>query len=168
MKTKCTGCGAELEFIEGETDPYQCSTAACWAAYNQLLLKEFSSPEYFSSHRLNVDAYMSQHPSTLSRAAVQSVWVHLVALHLALEKQMQSPFIFQVMSKITAPKRQFEWLTPPDPDSYKVRAKDLVAATSLEKYVELSNEWAKDVWNAWKEHHEKIRQLANQTISELK
>lgn len=56
MKTKCNGCGVDLELIKGETDPYQCSTAACWMTYNQLMAREFSGPEYFSAHRLTVDA----------------------------------------------------------------------------------------------------------------
>jgi hypothetical protein len=168
MKTKCNGCGVELENIEGETDPYQCSTAACWTTYNQLMAKEFSGPEYFVAHRLTVDAYMTQHPSNISRASVQSIWVHLIALYLTLEKQMSSQFVSRVMAKITAPKIQFEWLTPPDPNTYKIRVKDLMQENTPEEYTELAIEWAKDVWNAWNEHHTKIRQLANQTLSEMK
>ena len=90
MKTKCNGCGAELETMNGETDPYQCSSPACWNANNQLMAKGFSGPEYFSTHRHTVDAYIAQHPSDISRASVQSVWVHLAALYLTLEKQKES------------------------------------------------------------------------------
>jgi hypothetical protein len=167
MKTKCKGCGVELEFIEGETDPYNCSTAACWASYNQLMGKEFSSPDFFVAHRLTVDAYMSQHPTDSSRASVQSVWVHLVALYLTLEKQMPAQFVTKVMSKIAGPKNTFEWLTPPDPDSYKIRAHDLFLENNPERYIELSWDWAKDVWQSWKEHHAKIRELAEQTLREM-
>ena len=168
MKTKCSGCGVELEYIEGKTDPYECSTAACWTTYNQLMAKEFSEPDYFVAHRLTVDAYMTQHPSNTSIASVQSVWVHLVALYLTLEKETQSQFVSKIMAKITAPKIQFEWLTPPNPNSYKITANDLIQENTPEQYTELAKEWAKDVWNSWNEHHEKIKKLANQTLTGLK
>ena len=164
MKTMCNGCGVELVYIEGETDPYQCSSAACWATYNQLMAKEFSGPGYFAAHRFTVDAYMAQHPSNISRASVQSVWVHLAALYLTIEKQMPSQFVSRIMAKITAPKSQFEWLTPPDANSYKIRVTDLIRENTPEEYTEQAKEWAKDVWHAWNKHHTKIRELTNQTL----
>ena len=168
MKTKCNGCGVELEYIEGETDPYQCSTSACWKIFNQLLAKEYSSPEYFVAHRFTADTYMVQHPSNISRASIQSVWIHLVALYLTLEREMPFPFIIRVMTAITAPKQQYEWLTPPDPNRYKYRVNDLINEITTENYSKIVKEWTMDVWLAWNEHHSKIIELANKQISEMK
>jgi hypothetical protein len=168
MKTKCNGCGVDLELIEGEKDPYQCSTAACWMTYNQLMAKEFSGPEFFIAHRLTVDAYMAQHPSDISRASIQSVWVHLVALYLTIEKEIPANFVSKVMSTITTPKHQFEWLIPPDPNSYNITAYDFTTLETPVEYTKLARNWAEDVWNAWSEQHTKIRQLANQVVGEMK
>ena len=168
MKTRCSGCGVDLEFIVGPTDPYQCSTAACWATYNQLMAIDFAGTGYFAVHRLVNDTYMSQHPSNISRASIQSVWVHLVALYLTLEKQLPSYVVMRVMENITAPRQQFEWLTPPNPNLYKMTVKDLTFVDTIEEHLELSTKWAFEVWNKWNEHHSKIIQLANDILGKMK
>ena len=111
---------------------------------------------------------MAQHPSDISRASIQSVWVHLVALYLTIEKEIPSKFVSKVMAKITNPNLQFEWLIPPNLNSYNITANDLTNPETSEEYTKLAREWAEDVWNAWSEHQPKIRQLANKTLEEMK
>jgi hypothetical protein len=58
------------------------SSPACWAAFNQVIGREFSNPDLMSIHRLSVDAWAVQHPGDGSRRAQHSgglpqagVWV---------------------------------------------------------------------------------------------
>jgi hypothetical protein len=159
MKSMCPGCALELEALEGPTDPYGASSPACWAAYGIVMAREFSGEEHFASHRLSVDAYMSQHPSRVSRAAVQSVWLHLVGLCLVLERRATPDYVGRVLRQLSRPKRQFDWLDPPPLGGLTVS--HVVQATSLEEYQRATRRWAGFVWDAWLPHHGAIRALAD-------
>ena len=159
MKSHCPGCALELEALEGPTDPYGASSPACWAAYGIVMAREFSGEAHFASHRLSVDAYMSQHPSRASRAAVQSVWLHLVGLCLVLERQATPSYVGRVLGHLSRPKRQFDWLAPPPLGGLTVN--DVVRAIRPEEHAQATRRWAEFVWGAWRPHHGAIRDLAD-------
>src|SRR4051794_24590014 len=106
MKSRCPGCAVELDQLEGPTDPYGAASPACWAVFGIVMAREFSGEAHFASHRLSVDAYMAQHPSQSSRAAVQSVWLHLVGLHLVLERQSAPSYVARLLGQLSRPKRK--------------------------------------------------------------
>lgn len=54
---KCMGCGGVFAEIQGPTHRYLESSPGCWAAYGEVLAREYSDPAYFQVHRLTVDAY---------------------------------------------------------------------------------------------------------------
>lgn len=83
---RCPGCAACFPDTPGPTHPYMESSSGCWAAFGDVLAREYSDPVYFDIHRLSVDAYAVQHPGRPSRQSIQSVGVHLVRLHLFLEQ----------------------------------------------------------------------------------
>jgi hypothetical protein len=155
MKLACPGCSLELEEVEGPADAYGGASPACWALYGEAMAREFSSPEFFAGHRVSVDAYMTQHPSKSSRAAIQSVWVHLAGLYLVLEKNHPAPA--RVMAKLVETKREYEWLAPPAVRG-GVTVKDVLAAPDAKAHVAAARRWAEAVWAAWEPHHPRIRE----------
>jgi hypothetical protein len=159
MKSRCPGCAVELEAVEGPTDPYGGSSPACWAAYGIVMAREFGGEGHFTARRLSVDAYMAQHPSRVSRAAVQSVWVHLVGLCLVLDRGVAPTHVARVMAQLARPKRHFEWLDPPSLAG--VAATDVASATGSEEHAQATRRWAEFVWGAWRPHHVAIRDLAD-------
>lgn len=50
--TECTGCKARFRDMEGPTHPYMESSPGCWAAFGDVLAREYSDPVYFEVHRL--------------------------------------------------------------------------------------------------------------------
>jgi hypothetical protein len=63
----CVGCGAIFEDREGPTHRYTESSPACWAAYGEVVAREYSDSSYAALHGLTVDAYAVQHPGPGSR-----------------------------------------------------------------------------------------------------
>ena len=162
----CRGCGIILEDVDGPVDPYGVSTSACWAFYtNNILTRDFSGEEYFASHRITVDAYMAQHPSRVSRASVQSVWVHLAGLYLLIIKKASPKFIGRFMQIATEKKIRHPWLDPPE--KFTLNARHLTGATEPGEYFKLAFEWGNAVWNDWEAHHKAIVDFSEAVLKKL-
>ena len=159
LNTTCPGCGVQLPVMDGPTDPYGGASAACWALYGEVMAREFSGARHFAVHRLSVDAYMAQHPSRVSRAAVQSVWVHLAGLYLVLERLIPAPQVGRMLARLTH--RNFEWLEPPLSRGSSNAAQVALAAES-EQHGQAVERWAREVWRAWAQHHAAVRALVAQ------
>ncbi len=164
MDTACAGCGAVLPAIEGASDPYGVASPACWAAYGEIMAREFSGSGYFASHGMSVDAYMAQHPSRGSRAAVQSVWLHLAGLFLALERGVPSTFRGRMLAKMATPKREFDWLEPPAFGS-ALSVRSVVDAAGAEAHARAVRAWAESVWQSWSAHHARVRLLVDAALA---
>jgi hypothetical protein len=121
---------------------------------------EFSGASHFVAHRMSVDAYMAQHPSKASRAAVQSVWVHLVGLCLTLERGAPPAYVARVMAKITAPRPELAWLEPPAVGGTLTVA-SVSGGEGPEAYQTAVRAWGASVWEAWTTHHERVRALVD-------
>ena len=80
----CPGCGALFEERAGPTHRYMESSPACWAAYGEVLAREYSDQAFYAVHRMSVDTYAVQHPGQPSPQTIQSVAVHLIRLCLQL------------------------------------------------------------------------------------
>ena len=64
------------------------SSPSCWAAYGEVLAREYNDPAFMAAHRLTVDAYAVQHPGRPSPQSIQSVALHLISLCLVLEQEL--------------------------------------------------------------------------------
>jgi hypothetical protein len=82
----CPGCGALVLAADGPTHPYYDKAPGCWALYGEVLAREYSDFRFGRVHHLTVDAYAAQHPGQPERRTIKSVAVHLIGLHLALER----------------------------------------------------------------------------------
>ena len=155
-KSACEGCGALLPIHNGPAHPYMRSSAACWAAYGEVLAREYSDAAFAMIHRLGVDAYAVQHPGQPSPQSIQSVAVHLIRLCLLLDEGAEIGRANELMVAATKMKKHFVWLTPP-PSRGAITVADLHRARSAAEHVEVERSWAEAAWQAWSPHHATIR-----------
>jgi len=155
----CPGCGAAFADIDGPTHRYMESSPGCWAAYGEVLAREYGDPAFFEVHRLGVDAYAVQHPGRPSSPqAIHSVGVHLVRLYGFLECGLAADEANDAMLAAARLKHTFVWLDPPT--RFATTVADVVAAKSLEQHTQAVRVWAASAWQAWSAHHESIRRWA--------
>ncbi len=132
------------------------SSPGCWAAFGQVLAREYSDPAYYDVHRLSVDAYAVQHPGLPSRLSIQSVAVHLIRLCLFLEHGLSPENANQAMLEAAKHKDRFAWLNPPE-SLGPLTVADVVKAGSVQEHKALVRAWAEGAWTAWSPHHDTIR-----------
>jgi hypothetical protein len=156
MRTeRCPGCGLDLPSSSGPTHPYIGASAACWALYGELLAREYEELNLPEGHRLTVDAYAVQHPGRPERRSIQSVTIHLIALHLVLERDEPPATVTARMGELMARLPALTWLDPPTPNG--TLTVEHVLAASPEEHHRRAREWAADVWTAWRPYHKLVR-----------
>jgi hypothetical protein len=126
-----------------------------------VLEREYADYSRFAPvHRLTVDAYAAQHPGTSSPQAIGSVGVHLVRLHLQLERGLPHGRANAAMLDISSRlKDDFVWLDPPSHPG-DVTVLDVLAAREPDEHMGRVRGWAASVWEAWASHHETVRRWA--------
>jgi phosphoglycolate phosphatase-like HAD superfamily hydrolase len=159
----CPGCGLVAPGQDGPCDPYGGSSPACWATFNAILVKDYGEYEYPAVHRMIVDAYMTQHANFATPAGRRSVIVHLVGLHLVLERGMEGKAVGAVLDQLFPDKRDAPPLAP-RPPAGPLTIAHLQAATDLEDHDRRGRAWAQSVWTMWAPHHHQVRALADAAI----
>jgi len=153
---KCVGCNGLFPDIDGPIHRYMKSSSGCWAAFGEVLVREYSDPNYYPVHRLTVDAYAVQHPGTQSRQNINSVGAHLIRLCLFIEKGLLEEHANDAMLKATRNKQIFQWLEPPTSLGSLTVADILKTKTAVE-HTKAVREWANEAWDAWSPYHDTIR-----------
>ena len=157
----CVGCGALVPEIEGPTHRYLGASPGCWAVYGEVLEKEYGDYlRYAPVHRLTVDAYAAQHPGVPSPQSIQSVAVHLIRLHLVLERGLRPERANAAMQWTVSRSKRFVWLDPPV-SLGEITILDVRDAKDPDEHIERVREWARSVWEAWAPHHETVRRWAD-------
>ncbi|MEM1263070.1 MAG: DUF5946 family protein [Pseudomonadota bacterium] len=156
----CPGCGVVLPRVDGPVHKYMESTPSCWAAFGEVLTREYSDATYMSVHRLTVDAYAVQHPGKPSPQSIQSVAVHLISLHSVLEQGLSTNAAMSLMQRC-ADAMSFTWLEPPASFGGLTVVDVLKADTATEHHAAVKR-WAESTWQAWSPHHEQIALWAKQ------
>ncbi len=150
--------------MSGPVHRYMKSTPGCWAAYGEVLAREYSNPNLMDIHRLTVDTYAVQHPGATDRQSIQSVGFHLIRLCLFMEHNLKAERANGVMLEATKIKTSFVFLPPPD-SLGPITVADIVKATSVNEHKSMVLAWARSTWEAWSEHHMQIRQwLPNKAL----
>ena len=156
--TRCTGCGSLLPEIEGPVHEYVESSPACWAAYSEILAREYGDRELFRLvHRLSVDAYAVQHPGRPSPRSIQSVAVHLMSLCAVLERGCSHGWANKVIGEAAALKGSFRWLEPP-PSRGLATVVQVLETKGPSDHAKQVRIWALSAWEAWAAHHAQVRQ----------
>jgi len=159
----CAGCGARFPPVAtDETHAYIGASPACWAAFGELLAREFGDPSYGWIHRHTVDVYTLQHPGTDDRRQRQSVALHLIGLCQWLEHGMDQRRLNATTQRLASANRDWPWLTPPA--TYELTVQDALAATTAAEHGTIVRRWAEAVWEAWSDHHELVRRWATEAL----
>lgn len=157
----CFGCGGSFPDIEGPTHRYAESSPGCWAAYGEVLAREYSDQAYARLHRLTVDTYAVQHPGRPGPQTIQSVAGHLISLYLILEQGRAMEYGTRAMGLVTQRKGHYSWLDPPVLMG-RVTVADVQRAQCLEEHQAWVQKWAESAWQAWASHHAVVRMWADE------
>jgi hypothetical protein len=117
-----------------------------------------------SLHRLTVDAYAAQHPGTEERRTIQSVWVHLLGLHLILEQGFGNDLAIKAMGALSNRSGALVWLAPPSTLG-PITLTNVVDAHGASEHEDAVRSWARSVWEAWKPHHETIQTISSEMLA---
>lgn len=151
----CPGCGSRLPAVAGPVHAYMTSSPACWAAFGQVMAREYSDPGLMAVHRLSVDAWAVQHPGDGSRQAIQSVGLHLARLMVQVEQGLEGEAANTAMLGFAARKATLVELPPRE--AYAVTVADVVGAEAPAAHAAAVQAWAESVWAAWADQHDFIR-----------
>ena len=129
--------------------------------FEEVLAAEFQDAVLFGQvHQLTVDAYAVQHAG--GKHPDKSVCVHLVGLHLMLERNVAPvevpPRLQRLASRTTWPH-----LDPPE-ERASLTVCDVALADSPMTHALRVREWASQVWGAWSPHHDVARALARDLV----
>ncbi len=151
----CPGCGGLFPDISGPTHRYMESSPGCFAAYGEVLAREYQDPTFADVYRMSVDVYAVQHPGTPSPQSIQSVAVHLMRLCFVLERNGMAAAQEMIESAVRM-KDEFVWLAPPV-SMGPVTVADVLKAVEAEAHRNAVRAWAESAWKAWSAHHDTIR-----------
>lgn len=154
----CPGCGVILP-DSGGAPGHPGSSSGCWAAYGDLLAREYADWGSPRIQRLTVDTYGAQHPGEPTRESGQALGGHLVGLHLALERGIEPGRVGRELGRVVADPSAFHWIEPPQPGG-QLTIVDVMGSRTLREHVARVERWARSVWEAWADHHELIRAWA--------
>ncbi|GAC1645325.1 MAG: hypothetical protein NVS9B15_02860 [Acidobacteriaceae bacterium] len=132
------------------------SSPGCWAAYGDVLAREYGDITYFGVHQLTVDAYAVQHPGRPSPQSVQSVALHLFSLYLILERGYEMRMATSAIQAASKNKRRFTWLAPPKHRG-AVTVADIRGLEGAVAHNAGVRKWAESAWLAWAEHHQMVK-----------
>jgi hypothetical protein len=155
----CPGCRGEFADLAGPTHPYMESSPGCWAAFGEVLAREYSDPSLLEVHRLSVDAYAAQHPGNPSPQSIQSVGLHLVRLLLQLERGYSAARANAAMAALAKHKATFVWLDPP-PSPGVLTVANVAPNFKPEEHKAAVLAWAGAVLAAWSVHRPTIERWA--------
>jgi hypothetical protein len=155
----CPGCGAVIPDPGNVAPPHDGTSPGCWALYGDILAREYGEWSYPAIHRLTLDAYGAQHPGEPSPKSIQAMAVHLIALHLSLERSIPARRVPAEIGRLVVDPTVFRWLEPP-PAAGQRTVLDVAGASTLREHQARVQWWARSVWEAWSDHHDVIRRWA--------
>lgn len=141
------------------------ASPGCWAAYGTTLAGRTSAPLPTPHGTLTVDAYAVQHPGAPGPQATQSVWVHLITLHLVLERGWPASQAVRLRTMAADSSDVRTWLEPPA-SMGPVTAVD-VAGAQDDDLGEVVRAWIDGAWGAWMSHHPAVRSTAARLVTQL-
>jgi putative nucleotidyltransferase with HDIG domain len=151
----CPGCGGVFAAVEGPVHAYMTSSPGCWAAYGEVLAREFADPAWRASHRLSVDAYAVQHARNRDRRNRQSVAIHLLSLCALLERGIGDADARALLSRAARGAREWPTLSPPA--RFETTVADVALARDAAEHLALVRRWAESAWSGWAHEHARVR-----------
>lgn len=154
----CPGCALRHPPLGLEPVAGLDATGECAREFGRVSAPFYADPALVPQRQYVVDAYACQHPSTVSRRAVQTTALCLMTLDLVLE----------VGVDVALGSRLHREMMRTRPALFvPLRRPDLSAATTYRHVAEAgaipqartaaARAWAASVWAAWSEHHDQVR-----------
>ncbi len=157
-RSRCPGCGAELAAGALPYRGYYNTSAECWSEYTHVLALEYQDTELFGQvHQLTVDAYAVQHAG--GPHPDKSVAVHLVGLHLVLERDFKPFDVPPLLQALASSVTKWPHFEVPLRRAL-LTSHDLASAASSREHAMRVREWADQIWTMWGAHHAAIAALA--------
>jgi len=165
QKTQCPGCGLSMPLDHQPVRmAYFNASRECWGVYTKVLEAEYSDVNLFRSvHQLTVDAYAAQHPG--GPHPDKSIDIHLCGLHLVLERGLSPTMVPQRLQHLVKVVPSWPHFPPP-PHLGVVTVMDVASCNSHESHADAVRAWAASVWNAWRDHHVAVADLAARSLIE--
>jgi hypothetical protein len=133
--------------------------------FEEVIADEYQNPVLFGQvHQLTVDSYAVQHAS--GRHPDKSVCVHLVGLHLTLERDV-APLEVPPLLQRLASRTSWPHLDPPQQRA-SLTVYEVALADSPQTHALRVRDWAAAVWQAWRPHHGIAHELAKDLFSPVK
>lgn len=157
--SRCPGCGLELPAgTRVAYDGYYHCSSECWSVYTEVLGAEFQDPALFARvHMTTVDSYAVQHAG--GPHPDKSIDVHLVGLHLVLERGIAPVDVPARFRRLVAAVRRWPHYEPPE-DTGPLTVSDVAEIAGMPAHAERVLAWGRQLWCAWEAHHDAIRRLA--------
>jgi len=159
----CIGCGRMVPDVEGPTHRYLESSPGCWAAYTALPFGGMAGPAELPYSAMTVDAYAVQHPGRPGSSSTPSVWIHLAAMHLVLERGWPAERLVEIRRTVADANDGWPWLTPPA-SMGGVGAID-VALAPANMVASVVRGWVEAAYGAWSGHHAAVRELTARSLT---
>jgi len=159
----CPGCRLEMpRRPASQGHGYYNASTECWSVYTEVLGAEFSNAVLFGQvHQLTVDSYAVQHAG--GSHPDKSVAVHLVGLHLVLERSVRPTQVPALLQTLASSVRAWPHFEPP-PAQWSMTVFDVAVCGSASEHAEAVRAWSASVWEAWAPEHSRIRDLANEHV----
>jgi hypothetical protein len=116
-----------------------------------------AGPAQLPHSAMTVDAYAVQHPGRPGSSSTPSVWIHLAAMHLVLERGWSADRLISIRRVVADGNDGWPWLTPPAWMG-GIGAIDVTSATATDVAKVVRN-WVEAAYAAWADHHAAIRTL---------
>lgn len=148
MPEVCFGCGGSFVPSDGPVHDVMASTPGCWAAYGELLAREYADQALFKAcHRLTVDAYAVQHVGAEATVrARRPFWLHLASLHAVLElghTEAEGRALMGRLAKSALPAGTL------DVPAFRSTHADVLARTERD-HASAVSDWAESVYEDWR------------------
>ena len=155
-KSRCPGCGVELDPIDGPVHAYMTSSAACFQLFANVLAAEYEDAALMQTHRLTVDSYAVQHPGQeQTRQQIQSVGLHLARLHVQLTAPRPPLETNNVMLGFAEHKSTLVYLEPPV--RFTMTIADVEPYAGGPDHAAMVRAWASATWQDWSHQHAYIK-----------
>ena len=128
-----------------------------------MLAREYGAYATHANHRVSVDAYAVQHPGVEGPQAMRSVAMHLMRLCLVYERGMPPATGRGMAPRLLAQPPGVAWLQPPAHRGARTVA-DVAAAANADEHLLRVDDWGRELWAAWSEHHATVRRWLDATL----
>ncbi|MFJ5221355.1 DUF5946 family protein [Streptomyces sp. NPDC088400] len=150
-----------------DSRPGEMGCERCRAPYLELLAASYNDADRQPLHQLLVDSCVAQHPGGGDPRSVRRLSICLMTLCMVVESDAD-PRLGPRLHRRMVAYGGFRPLEPqPSAKSLHSRlsAADVVAAGDTREYGELLTAWGSEMWDAWSDHHARIREWIDRALN---